>query len=172
LREGRGFATNAPLLGLRVDGAAPGETLELKGGEKRVRVTAAVRSIVRLSDIELTFNGRTLRRLRADRYGRIADFDGTLRVPGSGWLLLRAWHREPQPLVQDLYPYGTTNPVWIDAGTPAPVAVEDAEYFVQWIDRIIESASARTDYANEREREQTLAYLRSARAIFAARASG
>jgi hypothetical protein len=145
----------------------PGGTLKLADGERRVRVEAAVRSIVPLSDVELVFNGRVLRRLRTDRSGRSTDFEEALGIPGSGWLLLRASNREAQPLVQDLYPYGTTNPVWIDAGTPASASREDARYFVRWIDRLIQSAVARTDYNTAREREATLEYLQKARAIYA-----
>ncbi len=169
LASGRSFATNAPLLGLRVADAAPGDTLRLKADQRRVRVDAAVRSIVPLSDVELVFNGKIIRRLRTDRSGRSADFAGEVPVAGSGWLLLRAWNREPHLLVQDLYPYGTTNPVWIDAGTPTP-APEDARYFVQWIDRIIDAAGARTDYNTERERERTLEWLRAARAVYEGKA--
>jgi TolB protein len=158
IREGRGFATNAPLLGLRVEGAGPGATVKPRAGN-RVRIEAAVRSIVPLSDVELVFNGEPLRRLRG-------DFDGDITVPGSGWLLLRAWNRGPHPLIQDLYPYGTTNPVWIDAGRPASRPAADAAYFIRWIDRIIESAQARTDYTTDAERSRTLERLNEARAVF------
>ncbi len=197
IRQGNGFATNAPLLGLRVNGMGPGEALQLPltptlspegrggksrpplplagegGGEgaRRVHVEAAVRSIVPLTDIELIFNGRILRRLRAGRDGRVADFTGEITIPGSGWMLLRASNDEPQTLVQDFYPYGTTNPIWIDAGVPAPAAIDEARYFVRWIDRVIESASARTDYNTERERELTLQYLREGRAVYEGRAN-
>ncbi|HKZ72893.1 MAG TPA: CehA/McbA family metallohydrolase [Steroidobacteraceae bacterium] len=171
VRAGRGFATNAPLLGLRVEGAAPGDTVQLAPGQRSVRVEAAVRSIVPLSDIELVLNGRVVRRLRADRSGRLADFEGEVGVPASGWLLLRAAHTAPHALVQDLYPYGTTNPVWIEAATPPPAAAEDARYFVRWIDRMIAAASTREDYDTDRQREQTLTYLQAARAIFTTRAA-
>jgi TolB protein len=167
LKQGHGFATNGPLLGLRVDGVGPGDTVQAT--KPRVHVEAAVRSIVPLSDIELVFNGRVLKRLRPDRASTRVDFSGDLSLPSSGWMLLRAANTTPQTLVQDIYPYGTTNPVWIDTGTPAPPATDDAHYFVRWIDRIIESASARDDYNTDEEREQTLAYLRSSRAIFEAK---
>ncbi|HZF25328.1 MAG TPA: CehA/McbA family metallohydrolase [Steroidobacteraceae bacterium] len=171
LKQGHGFATNGPLLGLKVDGVAPGDTLQLKAKTSRVHVEAAVRSIVPLSDIELVFNGRVLKRLRPDRAGTSMDFEAEVAIPGSGWMLLRATNTTPQTLVQDIYPYGTTNPVWIDAGAPAPSASDDARYFVRWIDRVIESASARDDYNTAEEREQTLDYLRSARAIYEAKAN-
>jgi hypothetical protein len=130
-----------------------------------------VRSIVPISDVELVFNGRVLKRFKTDRAGRTVDFDGTVTIPGSGWLLLRASNKTPQTLVQDVYPYGTTNPVWIDAGTPPPPAPETAHYFVRWIDRVIEAASARADYNTSRERELTLQYLREGRAVFAGKAN-
>lgn len=174
LKNGRGFVTNAPLLGLRVNGVNPGETLRLAGegrgeGKLRVHLEAAARSIVPLTDIELVFNGRVIKRLRADRSGQVADFEGSIAIPGSGWLLLRAGNRAPHLLVQDAYPYATTNPVWIEAGAPAPAALEEARYFMHWIDRVIEAASARTDYNTDRERAQILQYLRDARAVFEGR---
>ena len=135
LRQGHGFVTNAPLLGLKVNDVGPGDTVRLNPGQRRVHVEAAVRSIVPLSDIELVFNGKVLKRLRGDRTGQVLDFDGDVAIPGSGWMLLRATNTTPQTLVQDIYPYGTTNPVWIDAGTPPPPATEDARYFMRWIDR-------------------------------------
>lgn len=170
LKEGRGFVTNGPLLGFDVEGKRPGDTLQLKAGKTRVRIKAAVRSIVPVSDIEIVFNGRVIERLPADSTGRSVDFDGSVAVPGSGWLLLRAINPIPQTLIQDTLPYATTNPVWVTAKTPPPAAADAARYFLRWTDRIIEAASARTDYNTERERTQTLEYLRAARAIFETRA--
>jgi len=166
LRAGRGFVTNAPLLGLQVEDGAPGGTVKLTPGQKRVRVQAAVRSIVPLTHAELVSNGRVVRRLKLDREGRTLDFTGHVEIPASGWLLLRAYNEKPQVLVQDLYPYGTTNPVWIDNGSPPPAAPADAQYFLKWIDRVIEAASARTDYNSDAERARTLEYLRAGRAVF------
>ena len=88
-----------------------------------------------------------------------------------GWILLRATNRTPQTLVQDIYPYATTNPVWIESAVSAPAPTEDARYFMRWIDRVIESASARDDYNTDEEREQTLRYLRDARAVYEAKAN-
>ena len=46
----------------------------------------------------------------------------------------------------------------------------DAQYFVAWLDRVIEAAAARDDFNDESERRATLAYLQQARAGYAARA--
>jgi len=166
VREGRSFVTNGPVLGLKVDGRGPGQEVRLKPGQRRVHVEAAVRSLAPLSEISLVFNGRVLKKLRADASGRIADFEDDIVLPSSGWLLLRAENTAPHLLIQDLYPYATTNPVWIESSVPAPPATEEARYFVQWIDRVIDAASTRTDYNDDRERDRTLEYLRSARSIY------
>ena len=50
----------------------------------------------------------------------------------------------------------------------APKYPADAKFFVRWLDRTLESASARTDYNSAREKTDTLEYLQSARAKFAA----
>jgi hypothetical protein len=48
--------------------------------------------------------------------------------------------------------------------------VEDARYFVAWLDRVLAAAAARTDYNDDEERRATLDYLQQARVGYAARA--
>jgi hypothetical protein len=43
---------------------------------------------------------------------------------------------------------------------------------VKWLDRVLEAASARTDYNDDAEKRDTLDYLQKARAAYAARAVG
>jgi hypothetical protein len=74
--------------------------------------------------------------------------------------------------VLDLYPYATTNPVWL--GEPAPIATarDDAAYFSAWLQRVVEAASARDDYNDAEERETTLRYLRDAQSRYQEFAEG
>jgi len=166
IRSGHGFVTNAPLLGLTVAGAAPGDTLVLAATTDRVSVRAAVRSISPVPMIEILHNGKVLKRIKTDRSGRRADFSGELKLERSGWLLLRAYNPEPHVLVQDLYAYGSTNPIWIEIPGKPLSAPDDAHYFLRWLDRVIDDAGKRSDYNTNAEREETLAYLRSARVVF------
>jgi TolB protein len=69
--------------------------------------------------------------------------------------------------VQDLFPYATTNPVWIEIAGKPQTSPEDAAYFVRWIDRVIGSAGARDDYNTEAEKKAVLEDLRRARAVYA-----
>jgi TolB protein len=85
---------------------------------------------------------------------------------------MRAWNDAADPLLLDLYPYATTNPVWLGQGGAVAGSQEDAKYFVAWIDRVIEAADARDDYNDEGEKRATLDYLRDARATYTRLAQG
>ena len=82
--------------------------------------------------------------------------------------MLRAWNDRADPRVQDIYPYATTSPIYVTAGGAAPKSASDAEFFVRWLDRTIESAVARSDYNSAREKADTLDYLKAARTTFEA----
>jgi len=161
LKAGHGFATNGPLLGLLVDGRKPGELIAARS---RLPYRIALRSPVPVDHLELVRNGEVLKRfdltgdrMRFDAEGEIADAQG-------GWVLLRAWNDGADPLLLDLYPYATTNPVWLDGAKPDARA--DAAYFVAWLGRVMEAANARDDYNDAAEKDATLAYLRAAQARF------
>ena len=168
LRKGEGFASNGPLLGLLVDGRKPGA--ELPAGKHAFRI--ALRSPVEVQHLELVHNGRVVRTFELTGDRRTFDAEGELEL-GDGWLLLRAWNEQADPGVLDLYPYATTNPVWIGRGRASENVRADAAYFTAWLDRVIANATAREpDFNDAGEFDATLDYLRAARARYAALAAG
>jgi hypothetical protein len=166
IKGGHGFATNGPLLGLLVDGRAPGETIKLPSAGGTVTVDTALRSIVPIAAWEVVFNGEVIKHLTPQEGGTAGDAKLVLPITTSGWLLVRAVNPQPDPLVQDVYPYATTNPVWIEAEGKPHSSPQDAAYFVRWIDRVIESAAARDDYNTAAEKAAVLDELRRARAVY------
>jgi hypothetical protein len=149
---------------LLVDGHKPGDTIASKRASYRV----ALRSIVPVDHLELVSNGEVVKRFDLTGGRMKFDAEGTLDLPQGGWLLLRAWNDDANPLLLDLYPYATTNPVWLKG--PAPDAHADAAYFIAWLDRVIEAAAARDDYNDASEKDATLAYLREAQSLIRKRA--
>jgi hypothetical protein len=170
LKEGHTFASNGPQLALEVDGKFPGDTLSVPAGGQTVSYRASLRSPVAIDHFELVQNGRVVARHKLKQARTQADVAGKLKLTGSGWLVLRAWNDGADPLIMDLYPYATTSPVYVDGGGTAANSPADALYFVHWLDRTIASAEGRTDYNDERERRETLEYLRAARAVYAQKA--
>jgi TolB protein len=164
LRDGHSFATNGPLLALQVDGKNPGDTLELSAGRK-VSYRAAMRSLAPLDHVEVLYNGRVVAR-SGRKNATSAELEGTITVTTSGWILLRAWNDAPDARIFDIYPYASTSPVYVSVDGKPANSPADAEYFLRWIDRVIASAEARTDYNDAWEKKATLDYLRAGRAVF------
>jgi hypothetical protein len=168
IKGGRGFVSNAPLLGLKLGDGKPGDALPA-GGEQAFRV--AMRSPVPVDHLELVQNGRVLKTFEFNGDRRRYDGEGRIALEQGGWILLRAWNDAADPQVLDLYPYATTNPIYLQHPDGAPAAREDAAYFVAWMDRVIVAAQARDDYNTAEEKRDTLDYLQTAREAYRAMAA-
>ncbi|HJW47231.1 MAG TPA: CehA/McbA family metallohydrolase [Lysobacter sp.] len=171
LKAGHGFVSNGPLLGLLLEGRKPGEALQLDASGK-LHFRVALRSPVAVDHLELVHNGQVVKRFDLGEDRRRFEGEGDIEVTHGGWLLLRAWNDGADPQLLDLYPYATTNPVWLDGMGGPPSVRADAAYFGAWLDRVIDAADARDDYNNVEEKRVTLAYLRDARAIYQRLAEG
>lgn len=181
LKDGRTVASNGPQLAFELGQKIPGDTLTLDSG-KRLRYRASLRSPVAVDHFEVVHNGRVVASHRLGGERTHADVQGQIAIRESGWVLLRAWNDDSDPLIFDLYPYATTGPVYIECGSAfrptsrcraeaRPTTFRaDAEYFVRWMDRVIAAAEARTDYNDAREKQDTLDYLKNARAIYVQKA--
>ncbi len=162
LKEGRGFVSNAPLLGLTLAGVKPGGSLP-RSGRGPVAYRVALRSPVPVDHLELVQNGRVVKAFALHGARRTLDAAGELRLERGGWVVLRAWNAVAEPLVLDLYPYATTSPVYLADSAPLRTRQADAAYFVTWMERVLAEAAARDDYNDAHEKDATLAYLRQAR---------
>lgn len=162
LRKGNSFVTNGPLVWFSIDGNGPGNELKLSApGE--VKFQATLRSIIPVDHLEILHNGKAIKTLELKGDRTSGDFSGTLPAAESGWYLLRAWNDKATHPVLDIYPYATTNPVYVMV-KDQPVSIQkDRDYFAAWIDRIIEATRANTDYYSEQEKQDVLKMLNDAR---------
>jgi hypothetical protein len=166
LRAGRTVVTNGPLVGLTVEGKPPGSEIAVAERGGKLRYSGFLRSIVPIDHLELVINGKVVQALAMDRTRTQADFSGTIDAPASGWLLVRAWNDNAHPLVLDIYPYGTTNPVFFQAPSAATHCGPDADYFLAWLDRLEQAASAHDGYNTPKEKDLTLGEIREAKEVF------
>ena len=169
LKAGRSMATNSALLGFSVDGQLPGAEIEVGRHGAVLHLRGFMRSIVPMDHLEILYNGKPVRSiaLRGDR--RSADLDERLRVGGPGWILLRAWNDHSQPDIFDIYPYATTNPVFLTTAGTTMHCGADADYFVAWIDRLADAASRHGGYNSDAERRITLGQIAAARKVYVER---
>jgi TolB protein len=167
LKAGRSFATNGPLLGLRLGGVAVGDTLSLPAPKTRVAFSAHLRSIVPVDHFELVCNGKPVRDLTHAPTDH-ADIEGSVALDATGWCLVRASTDTAREEVMDNYVYATTSPVYVSvAGKPAR-SPQDAAYFAAWTDRLAEAVAQYPDWNSPAERGAIVEKIARAKAIFAA----
>ena len=172
LKEGRTFATNGPLLGLKISGKEPGDTIRLSAHEdkgenqRNVKFTAWMRSIVPVDHLELICNGKLARTLKIDANGKSADVQDSIPVLQSGWCLLRAFSDKAEHPILDAYPYATTSPIYVELAGSVPTRDEEATYFENWIDGMLDRAKANQDWNSEMEKSDVLEQLGRARKVY------
>jgi hypothetical protein len=180
-RAGRTFATNGPLIDLKVGGASPGDEVKLDEANQSLPVTVEAVSSGRLQQVEIAVNGRTVRTLTSAEPHRIA---GTFSLPAreSLWIAAKAIGPEDQHLAAALEDrklgagqFAHTSPVYVlVAGQPILAAQpEDALYFARWCDatlqawqiHMLEDSTAAKHHQLVRER------IQQAKSVFLDRAS-
>jgi hypothetical protein len=140
-REGRTFATNGPLIQLKVNGKIPGETVKLK---KPMDVTSTVdaSSLWGINNVAIWFNGSIIDTLNA-RDGAVHEL-ASFTIPHSGWILAIATGDDDPRVMNTIVgntfaegQYAITSPVYIEVKSyPQPPVRESARYYVQWIDAV------------------------------------
>jgi len=143
--------------------------LKLPSGTQRLHYRGFMRSIAPIDHLEVVRNGEVVATIALAGDRTSAEVEGDVDVARSGWLLLRAWNDAATPEVFDIYPYATTNPVFVSLGDEAVRSADDAAYFQSWIDDLIAAADADTGYNTPAEKSATLEQMRSARQVFEAR---
>lgn len=169
LKAGRTFATNSALLELSVNGRGIGSELSLPNGRHQLRIRARMRSLIPIEHVEIVKNGAVVATLPLAADSMSASGDLAIDVDKSAWILLRAWSKGARHPIFDYAPIATTSPVYVTVGAAPVRSRTDAEYFIAWIDRLIEGAERHADYNTPAERTRVLARLGDARAEYVRR---
>ena len=159
-KAGRSFATNGPMLFLKVNGKEPGEEIALPAGRHRVKVELDARLTGAGDRIELIVNGQArplAREIEIDRGTWIAA-----RVMGP-------WRRA---VLNDTAAFAHTSPVYVRVGGELARSAGDARFWVEWIDQLMKRTVARGGLRNDGQRAEVFTLFRKAQAIFAERARG
>jgi len=166
IRAGRTFATNGPLLEFTLADRGPGDEIRLPAGGGALRARVTLNSIVPVDHLEIIGNGRTIAELPLSGDRRSAAVSRDIPVTASGWYLLRAYADRPEHPVLDIYPFGTTSPIYVVVGGGPVRSPGDAAYFLAWIDRLEKAAREHGGWNTAEEKESVLGDLARARAVF------
>jgi hypothetical protein len=168
LKSGRSVATNGPLLDFTLGGQPiGGEVVRAHAG--RVPFRAHLRSMVPLDHLELVCTGGRVQSVPMAPDHRSADVDGTVELKSSGWCVLRASADQAEYPILDLYPYATTSPVYVSIAGQPTRSKAAADYFLAWLDRIVEAVQRYPDWNTPQERPMVEQRVEQARAVIAAR---
>jgi TolB protein len=165
LKQGRSFATNAPLLDFSLGGQPLGANVTLARAG-RVPFSARLRSLVPLDHAQIVCNGRTVRELGLAGARTQLEAHGTLPIGASGWCVLRAFSRDAEYPILDNFVYATTSPVYITVGGARPRSSEDAHFFEAWIDHLAATTRAYPDWNSADEKAAVLGELAKARTVY------
>ncbi len=140
-REGRTFATNGPLVQLKVNGKIPGETVKLSRPANMI-CSVDASSLWGVNNVDIWFNGAVIKSLKANK-GALRKEESII-IPHSGWILAIATG-DNQPEVMNTIAgntivagqYAITSPVYVEIDDhPQPPARKYAHYYVQWINAV------------------------------------
>jgi hypothetical protein len=165
LKQGRTFATNAPLLDFSLDGQPLGATLQLAAA-RAVPFTARLRSIVPVDHAQIVCNGRIVRELPLGSRRDQLEVSGTLPLGESGWCVLRAFSAGAEYPILDNFVYATTSPVYVWVGGLPPRSPQDARFFEAWIAHLAAVTEAYPDWNSDAEKAAVLKKLATARGLY------
>ena len=167
LKQGRSFATNGPILSLAVNGMLPGDTAEIASGSAPLKIAVEALSIRPLERLEVLFRGRVVKTVRGGPGAEklAADFD--LPVSETGWVAARCFERPGRTPR-----FAHTSPVYVKAGGDPGIVVEDARFFLEWIDRETEFYSRAPGFRDPAHRAAMLDFFGRARQVYAKLAAG
>ncbi len=167
LRAGRAFVTTGPIVELTVDGALPGETVDLPSEGGTVELQARVRSITPIDSLQLVRNGVVIEEVPVLGNRRDAELSRSLTVTESGWYHLRVEGRPEDRFPLDAgFAQAFTNPVWVHVGDQPVRSRAAAEYALRWIDKLQEMADAWPGWRSDPERAHVFEQFEQAREVY------
>ncbi len=163
IAAGRTMATNGPLVELWVNEREPGDSVMLPASGGSVRVRARLRSMVAVDHLELVANGVVVANLSASGPRTSHDTTFSVMVSESKWFVLGARGDSARAEVLDMYPFGTTSPVYVTVGGRRVRVEEDVKFVVKWLERLEAGARGWKGFDTEGEREWVVGRVREAR---------
>ncbi len=134
VRAGRTFTTSGPLIGLLVEGHAPGDEVQMPAGGGTLDVEAWADSVQPIHELQLVVNGKVTERVVAQAGSRHLRLHVNVHLAGSGWLAARCVSRL---IVWHVWPINVaahTSPVYVVSGGAELFSPSDATFMLTLLD--------------------------------------
>ena len=132
-------------------------------------MAATVESYVPVNKIEVIVNGKVAAQeevAAGDQTGvRVKRLEVELPLERSSWIALRVRGAD-HPSVFDGPAWAHTSPVFVQVAGQKIASREEAKYFVDWIEQMLQVVAARNRYASPENRQQVESLFRRAQNEF------
>ena len=157
-KQGRTFATNGPMILLKVNGQYPGSDLKLAAGKHSLKIDVSVQSHLPVSNTELVVNGKA-----------ITPVPKTLTLSESSWIAARTKGPWDRMVLNDGELRAHTSPVYVSIGNQPIANQSDIRFWLEWIDKLTARTAERGRFSSEQRKQEVLNLFRKGRAIVTAR---
>jgi hypothetical protein len=159
-REGRSFASNGPVIDLKVSGKSPGDEIQLDGAGE-VSIQASVRTQTPLNSVEVIVNGKSVHS-ESTTGKNTFDFKHRVRVDSSSWIAVRALGPPHRLILNDTGAYAHTSPVYVTIGRKPIRIAEDVKFYRDWVERLIDRTETRGRFKKPEDKAEVVALFRKA----------
>jgi hypothetical protein len=134
VRAGHTFTTSGPLIGMLVEGRAPGDEIRLPAGGGTLGVEVWVQSVQPFHELQIVVNGQVVAREVVEEGALETRLRSKVRLKGSAWIAarcvsqLKVWHCWP------IHIAAHTSPVYVCCGDQELFSPSDATYMLTLID--------------------------------------
>ena len=162
LKAGHSFATNGPMLIMKIDGKLMGETINVKAQKDYVaKIVCEVHSFRHIDRLEIIRDGECVHTAVPQITGYSAVVKADIPFSASGWVLARCFER-----VEDTVRFAHTAPVFIEIEhKPFKPRRYAAEYFLCKTQEVLEETE-KDDFPTEQDRKAAMDVYRKAVAIY------
>lgn len=134
VRAGRTFTTSGPLIGLAVEGRAPGDEIRLPSGGGTLEAEAWVQSVQPFHELQIVVNGQIVSRQATEEGVLETRLRSKVRLEGSAWIAARCVSRLKVWHVWPIHIAAHTSPVYVRCGEEELFSPSEATYMLTLID--------------------------------------
>ena len=163
-RKGRSFASNGPIVSLRVDEELPGGDVQL-GVPGEVAVQASVATQVPLDSVDLLVNGRSVYSMPVNGKETL-EFTRRIRIESSSWIALRALGPRHRLILNDTMAFAHTSPVYVTVGGKPIRVADDVRFYREWVERLIARTEKSGRFSTAERKSEVVDLFRKALSFY------
>jgi hypothetical protein len=118
-------------------------------------VQVELKSAIPAGSVELVINGQP------------QPASSTVTIERSSWIAARVIGPQHRMVINDANAFAHTSPVYVYLGGEPIRSQEDARFWMEWIDRLIERTAQRGRFSSAAQKQEVIELFQKAKAVYA-----